>query len=123
MRSAIIEAVLEFDDFEYKEAPWDSLVDIVNRAESLHAIAEEVRQVMKADSEPPPPVGHTCLAIDKLHTEIGNLYSLTRPSAAADWTSIDAWHLLDQVRDENIALRARLAWFEKEHRRLTGGRG
>ena len=56
--------------------------------------------------KPPPPVGHTCIAIDKAIACAKA--AVHNPDARREMQA----HL-EVVRQENVALRARLAWFEE----------
>ena len=78
--------------------------------------------------KPPPPVGHTCIAIDRAQRLITEAARMAEPSvtgAAQVDVLVQARAKLEVVRQENVALRARLAWFEEQHAileaDLTGG--
>lgn len=60
-------------------------------------------------STPPPSVGATCIALDRLLTRIRGL----------GYTGIGLEVFVEDIRSENVALRRRLAWFEEEHERLS----
>jgi hypothetical protein len=57
--------------------------------------------------KPPEPVGHTCLAIDRMRQVI-------RRSVAYGPDRDIILGLLETLRAENQALRDRLVWFEEE---------